>query len=138
MVKVGDYEVKEGLYYVKEHFWAKVEGDTVRTGATDYGQKALREVVFVELPPAGTPVKQGEAYGTVESVKAVVDLIAPVSGTVKAVNEALRDNPEAINSDPYSEGWLATIEPSSLQADLKSLMDFNAAKAFYEEIVKKG
>jgi len=138
LVKVGDYEVKEGLYYVKEHFWAEVKGDVVRTGATDYGQKALREVVYVELPEAGGQVKQGEAYGTVESVKAVVDLIAPVSGTIKAVNEALRDNPEAINSDPYGEGWLIAIAPSNLEADLKNIMDFGAARKFYEEIVKKG
>lgn len=138
MVKVGDYEVKEGLYYVKEHFWAKIEGDSVRTGATDYGQKALREVVYVELPQVGDQVNQGEAYGTVESVKAVVDLIAPVSGTIRMVNEALRDNPEAINSDPYGEGWLITIAPSDLQAELKNLMDFGAASKFYEEIVKKG
>jgi len=137
-VKVGDYEVKEGLYYVKEHFWAKIEGNTVRSGATDYGQKALREVVYTELPDAGTQVKQGEAYGTVESVKAVVDLIAPVSGTIKEVNEALRDSPEAINSDPYGEGWLVTIAPSNLQVELKNLMDFEAARKFYEEIVKKG
>jgi len=138
LVKVGDYEVKEGLYYVKEHFWARIEGDIVRTGATDYGQKALREVVFVELPQAGTEVKQEEAYGTVESVKAVVDLIAPVSGTVRMVNEELRDNPETINSDPYGEGWLITIAPSDLQPELKNLMSFEAAKVFYEEIVKKG
>jgi len=138
LVKVGDYEVKEGLYYVKEHFWAKIEGDSVRTGATDYGQKALREVVYVELPQVGDQVNQGEAYGTVESVKAVVDLIAPVSGTIRMVNEALRDNPEAINSDPYGEGWLITIAPSDLQAELKNLMDFGAASKFYEEIVKKG
>lgn len=138
MVKVGDYEVKEGLYYVKEHFWAKIEGDSVRTGATDYGQKALREVVYVELPQVGDQVNQGETYGTVESVKAVVDLIAPVSGTIRMVNEALRDNPEAINSDPYGEGWLITIAPSDLQAELKNLMDFGAASKFYEEIVKKG
>jgi len=138
LVKVGDYEVKEGLYYVKEHFWAKIEGDSVRTGATDYGQKALREVVYVELPQVGDQVNQGETYGTVESVKAVVDLIAPVSGTIRMVNEALRDNPEAINSDPYGEGWLITIAPSDLQAELKNLMDFGAASKFYEEIVKKG
>ncbi len=138
MVKVGDYELKEGLYYVKEHFWGRIEGDTVRTGITDYGQKALREVVYVELPTAGSQVKQGEAYGTIESVKAVVDLIAPVSGTIKTVNETLRDNPEAINSDPYEEGWLITIAPSNLQAELQTLMDFNAAKVFHEEIIKKG
>ena len=138
MAKVGDYELKEGLYYVKEHFWAKVEGDIVHSGITDYGQKALREVVYVELPEAGANVKQDEAYGTVESVKAVIDLIAPVSGVIKSVNEPLRDNPEAINSDPYGEGWLVTIEPSNLQEELKNLMDFAAGKAFYEEIVKKG
>jgi glycine cleavage system H protein len=138
LVKIGDYEVKEGLYYVKEHFWARVEGDIIHSGITDYGQKALREVVYIELPEAGTNVKQGEAYGTIESVKAVVDLIAPVSGVIKSVNEPLRDNPEAINSDPYGEGWLATIEPSNLQEELKNLMDFAAATAFHEEIVKKG
>jgi glycine cleavage system H protein len=138
LVKIGDYEVKEGLFYVKEHFWAQVEDDIVRSGITDYGQKALREVVYVELPEVGTNVKQGEAYGTIESVKAVVDLIAPVSGVIKSVNEPLRDNPEAINSDPYGEGWLATIEPSNLQEELKNLMDFAAATAFHEEIVKKG
>jgi glycine cleavage system H protein len=138
LVKVGDYEVKEGLYYGKEHFWAKIEGNTIRTGATDYGQKSLREVVYVELPTAGTQIKQGEAYGTVESVKAVVDLIAPFSGTIEAVNEVLRDNPEAINSDPYGEGWLITIAPSNMQSELKNLMDFNAATAFHEEIIKKG
>ena len=138
MVKVGDYEVREGLYYVKEHFWAKIEGPTVRTGATDYGQKALREVVFVELPSMNSKVEQGQPYGTIESVKAVVDLISPFSGTVKNVNETLRDNPEAINSDPYVEGWLAVIEPTDMQTELKGLMDFNAAVVFYEELVKKG
>ena len=138
MVKVGDYEVREGLYYVKEHFWAKIEGPTVRTGATDYGQKALREVVFVELPSMNSKVEQGQPYGTIESVKAVVDLISPFSGTVKNVNETLRDNPEAINKDPYGEGWLAVIEPTDMQTELKRLMDFNAAVVFYEELVKKG
>jgi glycine cleavage system H protein len=137
LVKVGDYEVIEGLYYAKEHFWAKIDGDVVRTGTTDYGQKALREIVYVELPEVGAEVKKGEAYGTIESVKAVVDLVAPVSGSIETVNEALRDNPEAINSDPYGEGWLITIKSSNLQAELKDLMDFNAAKTFHEEIVKQ-
>jgi len=138
LVEVGDYEVREGLYYIKEHFWAKIEGNTVRVGATDYGQKALREVVYIELPSSGSPVKQGEAYGTVESVKAVVDLVAPASGTIVEVNEKLRDNPEAINSDPYGEGWLVVIQPSNLDAELKNLMNYDAGVEFYDEIVKKG
>ena len=112
MVEIGEYEVREGLYYHKEHFWAKIEDELVRLGATDYGQKALREVVFVELPEVGDKVEQNEAYGTVESVKAVIDLIAPVSGTVKEVNEALMDNPDTINKDPYGEGWMILIELS--------------------------
>ena len=138
MVKVDEYEVREGLHYMKEHFWAKVEGNLVRTGATDYGQKSLREVVFVELPSVGGQVKQGEAYGTVESVKAVVDLVAPVTGTVSEVNESLRDNPEPINNDPYGKGWLITIRPSDLNSELGNLMNFDAAVKYHQEVAKKG
>lgn len=136
MVKVDDYEVREGLYYHKEHFWAKVEEKIVRVGATDYGQKALKAVVFVELPLKGDTVQQNEPYGTVESVKAVVDLIAPVSGTIKEVNEELPDNPEVINQDPYGEGWFILITPSNLDAELNNIMTFEAAVDWYKEVVK--
>lgn len=136
MVNVGEYEVREGLYYHKEHFWARVESGLVRFGATDYGQKSLKEVVFVELPSVGDAVKQNEPYGTLESVKAVVDLIAPVGGTVKEVNKKLLDNPEPINQDPYGEGWLILVTPSSLDAELKNLMTFEAAVNWYKEVVK--
>jgi len=138
LVKVGDYEVREGLYYHKEHFWARVENGLVRSGATDYGQKALKEVVFVELPGVGDEVKQNEAYGTVESVKAVVDLIAPLSGTIKEVNEGLKDNPEPINKDPYGEGWLILVTPSNLSDELKNIMDFNTAVEWYKTVAKEG
>lgn len=136
MVNVDDYEVREGLYYQKEHFWAKVEENMVRVGATDYGQKQLKEVVFVEFPLEGDTVQQNEPYGTVESVKAVVDLISPVSGTIKEVNEELSDNPEAINQDPYGEGWFILITPSNLDAELNNLMTFEAAVDWYKEVVK--
>ena len=132
MVKIGEYEVHEGYYYHKDHFWASVEGELVKFGATDYGQKALKEVVFVELPEVGTTVTQNEPYGTVESVKAVVDLVALVSGTIEKVNEKLLDNPEPINNDPYEEGWLIVVKPSDLNNELKNIMDFTAAKEFYE------
>lgn len=138
MVKVGEYEVHEGLYYHREHFWAKVEGDNVRFGATDYGQKALREVVFIELPKVGDEVKQNEAYGTVESVKAVIDLVAPASGTIKEVNEKLRDSPDLINNDPYGDGWLILISPTKLNDELKNLMTFEAAVTWYQELAKGG
>jgi glycine cleavage system H protein len=138
MVEIEGYDVREGLYYHTDHFWAKVEDGKVRVGASDYGQKALKEVVFVELPGVGDAVTQGEPYGTVESVKAVVDLVAPVSGAVVEVNDALTDNPEPINEDPYEEGWLVVVDPSSLDDDLASLMDYDAAVAWYTEVAKEG
>jgi glycine cleavage system H protein len=136
LVKIDDFEVREGLYYHKEHFWAKVEDGSVRVGATDYGQKSLKEVVFVELPSVGDAVKQNEPYGTVESVKAVVDLIAPVGGTIKEVNEKLLDDPEPINQDPYGEGWLIVVSPSNLDAELNNIMTFEAAVEWYREVIK--
>jgi glycine cleavage system H protein len=136
LVKIGEYEVREGLYYHKEHFWAKIESNYVKFGATDYGQKALREVVFVELPSVGDKVNQNEAYGTVESVKAVVDLIAPVSGTVIEVNKTLQDTPDLINQDPYEKGWLISIAPSNLKEELKNILTFEDAVDFYKELNK--
>jgi len=127
MVKVDGYEVPEGLYYSKDFAWIKIEDDKVRMGITDYAQKALREIVYAELPTAGSEVKQGEPYGTLESVKAVSDLVAAVSGTIEELNEEVKSKPETLNEDPYDKGWLLMVRPANLQADLANLMDFNAA-----------
>ena len=115
----------EGLYYSKDFEWIKIEGDKVRMGVTDYAQKSLREIVYAELPSAGGEVKQGEPYGTVESVKAVSDLIAAVSGTIEEVNDEVQSKPELLNEDPYGKGWLVVVKPANLQADLPNLMDFD-------------
>ena len=127
MVKVEGYEVPEGLYYSKDFAWIKVEGDKVRMGITDYAQKSLREIVYAELPAAGSAVRQGEPYGTLESVKAVSDLIAGLSGTIEEVNAEVQSKPETLNEDPYIKGWLLVVKPTNLQAELLNLMDFNAA-----------
>ena len=127
MVKVEGYEVSEGLYYSKDFAWIKIEGDKVRMGITDYAQKSLREIVYAELPAAGSTVKQGEPYGTLESVKAVSDLIAGLSGTIEEVNTEVQSKPETLNEDPYIKGWLLVVKPADLQAELLNLMDFNAA-----------
>ena len=132
MVKVGAYEVPEGLYYSKDFEWIKIEGDKVRMGVTDYAQKSLREIVYAELPSAGGEVKQGEPYGTVESVKAVSDLIAAVSGTIEEVNDEAQSKPELLNEDPYGKGWLVVVKPANLQAELANLMDFNAAVEWHK------
>jgi len=127
MVKVEAYEVPEGLYYSKDFAWVKTEGDKVRVGITDYAQKSLREIVYAELPETGSQVKQEEAFGTLESVKAVSDLVSAVTGTIEEVNEEVQSKPEILNEDPYNKGWLLIVKPANLQADLANLMDFNAA-----------
>jgi glycine cleavage system H protein len=132
MVKVEGYEVPEGLYYSKDFEWIKIEGDKARMGLTDYAQKSLREIVYAELPSVGGEVKQGEPYGTVESVKAVSDLIAAISGTIEEVNQEVISKPELLNEDPYMKGWLLVVKPSNLQAELANLMDFNAAVEWHK------
>jgi len=128
MAKENDYELRDGLYYSEDHLWVKVENGLARIGVTDYAQKSLREVVFAELPDVGFEVKHKESFGTLESVKAVSDLISPISGTIKEVNTNVADNPEILNKDPYGEGWLIVVEPTDLENELKKNMDFNAAK----------
>ncbi len=136
MVKVGAFEVPEGLYYSKDFAWVKVEGDKVRVGVTDYAQKSLREIVYAELPGAGGEIKAGEPFGTVESVKAVSDLVAAVTGTIEEVNEEVQSKPELLNEDPYGKGWLLVVKPANLQAELANLMDFNAAVAWHQSQAK--
>lgn len=124
MVKVGEYEVPEGLFYSNDFAWIKIEGDKVRMGITDYAQKQLREIVYAELPEVGTELNQDDPYGTLESVKAVSDLIAAISGTIEEVNNEIQSNPEILNEDPYGKGWLVILKPSKLDAELVNLMDF--------------
>jgi glycine cleavage system H protein len=136
MVKVDNYEVPEGLYYSKDFEWIKIEGDKVRMGITDYAQKQLREIVYAELPEAGTEVKQNEPYGTVESVKAVSDLVAAMSGTIEEVNAEVQSKPELLNEDPYVKGWLILVKPANLQAELANLMDFDKAVEWHKNQAK--
>ncbi|MFQ6076225.1 MAG: glycine cleavage system protein GcvH [Candidatus Bathyarchaeia archaeon] len=137
MVRVNGYEVQEGLYYHKEHLWVRLEDGLARVGISDYGQKALRDVVFVELPPEGSDVAQDEPCGTIESVKAVVDIVAPLSGTVEEANEALTERLELINQDPYGEGWLITLSPSNLEEELRNLLSLDEAVEFYKELAQE-
>jgi glycine cleavage system H protein len=104
--------VPSDLMYTKEHEWAKTEGDRVRVGITDYAQEQLGDVVFVELPKVGAKVTQHKGFGVVESVKAVSDLFAPLSGTVVEINADLVAAPEVVNQDPYGRGWMIVVAPS--------------------------
>jgi len=138
MVKVDGYEIPEGLYYSKDWFWVKMEGGKAKMGITDYAQKQLREIVFVELPAAGGTLKANEPFGSVESVKAVSDLISPLSGTIDQVNQDVTSKPETLNEDPFGKGWLLIITPSNLDAELAALMDFNKSIEWHKSLIAKG
>ncbi len=133
MVKVKDVEVPEGLYYTKDYEWVKIEGNKARVGITDYAQKQLREIVYVELPSAGDSITQNEPYGTVESVKAVSDLIAPISGAIEQVNSEVQSSPELLNEDPYNKGWLLIVNPSDKE-ELKKIMDHKKAVEWHNSL----
>jgi glycine cleavage system H protein len=129
-----EYKIPEGLYYTEQHEWAKkLKNGKVVVGVTDYAQKQLHEIVYVELPEVESEAEQMRAIGAVESVKAVSDMNAPVSGSVVEVNEDLLDSPELINEDPYGEGWIAKIDPSDLEGDVIRLMDAEAYRKFVAE-----
>jgi glycine cleavage system H protein len=121
------------LKYTRDHEWAKQEGKKVRVGITAYAQEQLGDVVFVELPKVGAKVTQRQAFGVVESVKAVSDLFAPVSGEVAEANGALPGAPDTVNNDPYGKGWMIVITPSK-PAELNELL----TAAQYEEFIAKG
>ena len=120
------------LRYSKEHEWAKVEGKRVRVGITKFAADKLSDVVYVELPQVGADVSFMQPFGVVESVKAVSDLYAPVSGRVVEINQALADKPEVINTDPYGQAWMIVIEPKDLK-ELSQLMDSAAYAAMVGE-----
>ena len=124
-------KVMEGLYYSESHEYVRIEDNMGFSGITDYAQHALGNVVYVDMPEADDEVTAGEEFGAVESVKAASDLIAPVSGVVVEVNEALEDQPELINQDPYAN-WIIKVELAD-KAELDNLMDAKAYAAFCEK-----
>jgi glycine cleavage system H protein len=116
---VAEYEFPDDLRYSQEDEWARLEGDRVTIGVTDFAQQQLGDIVFVELPKVGANIERGEPFGVIESVKAVSDLFAPVSGEVLEVNTALAEQPESVNEDCYREGWMVTVglaDPSEFEA----------------------
>ena len=124
-------KIIEGLYYAESHEYVRVEGEYGYVGITDYAQHELGNVVYVDMPDVDDEVTAGEDFGAVESVKAASDLISPVSGTVVEINEALNDNPELVNNDPY-ENWIIKVQLSDA-AEVENLMNADAYKAMINE-----
>ena len=125
--------VPSDLKYTQEHEWAKREGERIRVGITAFAQEQLGDVVFVELPKVGAKVSQRQAFGVVESVKAVSDLFAPVSGEITEVNAELPTVPETVNQDPYGRGWMIVVKPTNA-----SEWDQLLTSAQYEEFIAQG
>lgn len=121
----------QDLQYTKSHEWVRTEDDTATIGVTDHAQDELGDVVFVELPSVGDTFNEGETFGTVESVKAVSDLYAPIGGEVVEANSVLEDSPEKINEDPYGEGWIVKLRTSGDSGDLLSAAE-------YEKVTEEG
>ena len=123
--------IPENLHYSKDHEWVRVEGKVAVVGITDYAQDSLGDVVYVEVPKAGDEFTANESFGSVESVKAVSEVFSPVSGKIVGINEALADEPEKVNQDPYGEGWMIRVEMSNA-GEVDSLL----TAAEYEDFTK--
>ncbi len=130
MKEISELNLPEDLRYAATHEWARLDGENVKVGITDYGQDRLGDITFVELPQVGDSFSKGEQFGTVESTKAVSELFAPVGGEVVAVNANLSDSPGLVNEDPYAAGWIIEIKLESPQ-DLDSLLN----SAAYREML---
>ncbi len=125
-------DIPEDLRYTEEHEWVRVEGDEVVVGITDHAQDALTDIVYVELPEVGTSVMAGDGFGSVESVKSVSEIFAPLSGELSSVNEALEDAPELINDDPYGTGWIVRMRLADNEV-LGDLLDAAGYRALLGE-----
>jgi glycine cleavage system H protein len=124
--------IPKDFRYTEEHEWVKVEGANVRVGITDFAQHELGDIVFVELPEVGDEIKADEPFGSVESVKTVSELYAPISGKIVEINEDLNDNPEFVNESPYEKAWMIVIEPSD-SSEIEKLMTAEQ----YENLIKE-
>ena len=124
--------IEKGLQYTKEHEWVLIEDNIATIGITDFAQESLGDITYVQLPKEGETIQKNDSFGVVESVKAVSDLYAPVSGRVVEVNQPLLEAPELINEDPYHEGWMLKIEMQE-DADMEDLMSADDYKAYVEE-----
>ena len=130
---IEDFRVIDDLYYTKDHLWVKVDGNDAVIGITDYGQHQLGDVVYVELPKKGETIEAGEKVASVESVKAAVDMISPLTGEILEVNEDLKEEPNLINTDPYGDGWVYEMKLSD-PTEIEDLMTAEDYKAYLTEV----
>ncbi|NHI92276.1 MAG: glycine cleavage system protein H [Candidatus Lokiarchaeota archaeon] len=139
MVKVGDYELPDNLFYTDKHTWAKKEGDIIKVGVDSIGISLAGKIIFVRTKKAGKTIEQGKNFGTAEAGKGVIPLASPISGEIVTVNEnASGRNVKSVNEDPYGEGWILTLKPTGdVNAELGNLVSGDKIKTWAEEELKK-
>ncbi len=130
------FRARKDLLYHPDESWAREEGDLITVGVTDFLQRVVGDVAFLDLPEAGREAEPGGYTGTMETIKSTVDIISPVGGTIKVINEALEENPQLVNTDPFGEGWLFKVAPNDWERDKKKLMDAQAYFPKMEEKIK--
>ncbi|MFX0067480.1 MAG: glycine cleavage system protein H [Promethearchaeota archaeon] len=122
LVKIDKFNLPDELYYTDDHVWARIEDGKVKVGLNDFGQHIAGKILFIRIRPQGRPVVQGKAFSSIETGKWVGSLTSPVNGKILEINAKLKSQPTLINDDPYGEGWIALLEPSNLEDDLKKLV----------------
>jgi len=131
-----DYTIPEDLYYTKEHTWVKVDGNLAVIGITEYGQSELGDIVYVDLPKVNEFVEAGDVIASLESIKATIDVVSPITGKIVNVNEELNDEPSLINTEPYGNGWIAEIEMKD-PTEIEDLLTAEDYKAYLEELLEE-
>jgi glycine cleavage system H protein len=137
MADIKGYNMPDELYYNEDHSWARIDGNKVTVGMTDFFQREAGDIVFVDLPEEEDEVEQGEVCGKIQSRKWIGKLVSPVSGEIVEINEDLEEDTSLINSDPYGKGWIVVIECEDLESDLGNLIHGDAVVAFIESEIKK-
>jgi glycine cleavage system H protein len=131
MKEIGELDLPGDLYYSEDHEWARLEGDVVRIGITDYAQDQLGDITFVEMPEVGDVFEEEKEFGTLESTKAASEMLVPIAGEITAVNTELEESPELVNLSPYGDGWIIEIKPAE-PADLENLMNRDEYRSMLE------
>jgi glycine cleavage system H protein len=137
MAEIKGYNMPDDLHFHPEHSWARVDGNKVTVGMSDFFQKEAGDVVFIDLPDEGEDVSQGEVCGKIQSRKWIGKLVAPISGEITTINEDLEEDTSLINKDPYGKGWILVIEASDLDSDLGNLIHGSAVVEFIEKEIKR-
>jgi glycine cleavage system H protein len=137
MVEIKGYNMPDDLYYHAEHSWARVDGNRVTVGMTDFFQKEAGDIVYIDLPDEEEEVSQGEVCGKIQSRKWIGKLVAPVSGEIVQINEDLEEETGLINTDPYGKGWILVLEASDLESELENLLQGDAVAEFIEKELKR-